>query len=161
MAQADMFLKLHNIKGESTDAKHKGEIEVLSYSWTGTQSGTGHVGTGSGAGKVAIGDLQITKYVDSASPQLFQFLTKGDHIAEGLLTCRKAGGEQLEYLKLKMEQVFITSVSVSGSQGHDSGTESVSLNFRKFTQTYTPQDEKGKPKTPVDFKWDIARASES
>ena len=29
----DIFLKLGDIKGESTDDKHKNEIEVLSFSW--------------------------------------------------------------------------------------------------------------------------------
>ena len=29
----DIFAKLGDIKGESLDAKHKDEIEVLSFSW--------------------------------------------------------------------------------------------------------------------------------
>ena len=33
MAAFDYFLKLDGIPGESTDAKHKGEIDVLSWSW--------------------------------------------------------------------------------------------------------------------------------
>ena len=33
MAAVDYFLKLDGIKGESTDAKHKDEIDVESFSW--------------------------------------------------------------------------------------------------------------------------------
>ena len=48
----DYFLKLDGIQGESVDDKHKDEIQIMSFSWGGSQtssvSGTG----GSGAGKV-------------------------------------------------------------------------------------------------------------
>jgi type VI secretion system (T6SS) effector Hcp len=30
---SDIFAKIGDIKGESSDSKHKDEIEVLSYSW--------------------------------------------------------------------------------------------------------------------------------
>ena len=43
----DMFIKIGDIKGESTDDKHKDEIDVLSWSLGATQSGTsGHGGGG-------------------------------------------------------------------------------------------------------------------
>src|SRR5262245_37922510 len=99
MAQADMFLKLTNIKGEALDKKHPGEIEVLSWSFGASQTGSAHGGTGSGTGKVAIQDLTITHYVDTASTDLLKHLTNGKHIDEGILTVRKAGGTHLEYLK--------------------------------------------------------------
>lgn len=49
----DMFIKIDGIKGESTDDKHKDEIDVLSWSWGMSQSGTVHTTGGSGAGKVS------------------------------------------------------------------------------------------------------------
>jgi type VI secretion system secreted protein Hcp len=160
MAQADMFLKLTNIKGESVDAKHPNEIEVLSWSFGASQTGSAHSGTGSGTGKVAIQDLTVTHYVDSASTDLLKHLTNGKHIDEGLLVVRKAGGTAVEYLKIKMEQVMVTHISNGGGAGQDRITENVTLNFRKFTQSYTPQDEKGSPRPSSDFTWDIAKASE-
>jgi len=160
MAQADMFLKLTNIKGEALDSKHKGEIEVLSWSFGASQAGTAHTGSGSGSGKVHIQDLTITHYVDQASTDLLKHLTNGKHIDEGLLTVRKAGGTALEYLKIKMIQVMVTHISNGGGAGQDRITENVTLNFRKFTQIYTPQDEKGSPKAASEFTWDIASASE-
>jgi len=160
MAQADMFLKLTNIKGEALDSKHKDEIEVLSWSFGGSQEGSAHGGTGSGTGKVHIHDLTITHYVDSASVDLFKHMTNGKHIDEGLLTVRKAGGTALEYLKLKLTQVLISHISHGGGAGQDRVTENVTLNFRKFTKTYTPQDDKGNAKASHEFSWDIAAASE-
>lgn len=160
MAQADMFLKLTNIKGESVDVKHPDEIEVLSWSFGASQEGSAHSGTGSGTGKVAIQDVTITHYVDSASTDLLKHLTNGKHIDEGLLVVRKAGGTAVEYFKFKMEQVMVTHISNGGGAGQDRVTENVTLNFRKFTQTYTPQDDKGAPKPKSEFTWDIAKSSE-
>ena len=67
----------------------------------------------------------------------------------------------MEYLKIKMEEILVTAVSTGGSGGEDRLTENVSLNFRKFTTTYTPQSEKGAAGTPVDFTYDIAANRES
>jgi type VI secretion system secreted protein Hcp len=160
MAQADMFLKLTNIKGEALDSKHKDEIEVLSWSFGASQAGSAHGGTGSGTGKVSIQDLTITHYVDQSSTDLLKHLTSGKHIDEGMLTVRKAGGTAVEYLKLKMVQVMVTHISNGGGAGQDRVTENITLNFRKFTQIYTAQDDKGSPKPSSDFTWDIAAASE-
>ena len=160
MAQADMFLKLTNIKGEALDAKHKDEIEVLSWSFGASQAGSAHGGTGSGTGKVSIQDLTITHYVDQSSTDLLKHLTNGKHIDEGMLTVRKAGGTHLEYFKFKMEQIIVTHISNGGGAGQDRITENVTLNFRKFTQIYTAQDAKGAAKPSSDFTWDIAAASE-
>jgi len=160
MAQADMFLKLTDIKGESIDSKHKDEIEVLSWSFGAAQGGSSHGGTGSGTGKVAFHDVTVTHYVDQASTDLLKLLTTGTHINEGTLTVRKAGGTPLEYFKLDMEQILVTNISNGGGAGQDRITENVTLNFRKFTQTYTGQDAKGIAKPASHFTWDIAAATE-
>jgi type VI secretion system secreted protein Hcp len=46
MAQ-DIFLKIDNVKGESTEHPHKDEIEVLNWAWTQTiPTGSGSPGGG-------------------------------------------------------------------------------------------------------------------
>jgi type VI secretion system secreted protein Hcp len=89
---ADMFMQIDDIKGESTDASHKDEIEVLSFGWATKQSGSAHSGTGAGSGKVSVGDLSFTKYVDRSSPVLFKLCCNGKHFQAAQLTIRKAGG---------------------------------------------------------------------
>ena len=60
------------------------------------------------------------------------------------MTVRKAGGDNpVEYLVYDMDEVFITNVSTSGSDGGGIATESVSLNFAKMTVTYTEQNADG------------------
>ena len=152
----DMFLKMAPIKGESADSKHKGEIDVLAWSWGASNSGTAHVGGGAGTGKVNVQDLSLTKYVDSSSTDLMKACCKGTHFGEALLTVRKAGGTPVEYIKITMNQVLITSLSTGGSGGEDRLTENVSLNFAKVKVEYTPQDEKGTAGAAMTMTWNIA-----
>ena len=152
-----MFLKIDGVDGESKDKKHAKAIDVLSWSWGASNNGSAHVGGGAGAGKANVQDLQITKYVDGSSPKLLLACCSGNHYAHALLTVRKAGGDSpVEYVKIKMDQVFITSVSTGGHGGEDRLTESVSLNFAKVNFDYVPQTEKGGAGTAIPFGWDVA-----
>ncbi len=151
----DMFLKLTGIDGESSDTVHAGEVDVLAWSWGASQSGTMHLGTGGGSGKVAVDNLSVTKYVDSASHSLLKHCHTGGHIEEGILTIRKAGGSPLEYIILTMRGIIVSSVSTGGSGGEDRLTENVALNFKEFEYAYTPQALDGTGEAAKEFKWDV------
>jgi type VI secretion system secreted protein Hcp len=158
----DMFLKLDDVKGESTVSKHEGEIDVLAWGWGMSQAGTLHAGTGGGSGKVSVNDISITKYVDKASPRLIISCCNGSHFNEGVLTVRKAGGkEPVEYLKITMKPVLITNVSTGGSGGEDRITEHVTLNFAEFNVVYTPQAGEGTGEGTVEAGWKIAQGAEA
>ena len=88
----DIFAKLGDIKGESQDAKHKDEIEVLSFSW-GVTSAPG-AGTGGGAGKPVFPEFSMVHNIDKASPSLMKACATGKHLPEATITQRKAGKEQ-------------------------------------------------------------------
>ncbi len=139
----DMFLKLNGIEGESRDKTHAKQIDILAWSWGMSNSGTAHMGGGAGAGKVNVQDISVTKYIDSSSNALIAACCAGTHISTANLIVRKAGGTPLEYIKIDMDEVMITSVSTGGSGGEDRLTENVVLNFAKFKFSYQPQDEKG------------------
>lgn len=152
----DMFLKLGGIDGESQDATHKNEIDILAWSWGASQSGTTHMGKGGGGGKVNVQDLSFTHYIDSASHMLLQRCFDGKHIDKGTLVVRKAGGTPLEYVTIVMEDIMVTSVSTGGSGGEDRLTENVVLNFSKVDFTYKPQKEDGSADADKKAGWDIA-----
>jgi type VI secretion system secreted protein Hcp len=152
----DMFLKLGTIKGESKDSVHKGEIDILAWSWGASNSGTAHVGGGAGAGKVNVQDMSITKYVDKSSPDIFLACCNGAHIPEALLVVRKAGTTPLEYIKITMTDVMITSVSTGGSGGEDRLTENVTLNFAKVKVGYVEQTATGAAGDKPEVGWDIS-----
>jgi type VI secretion system secreted protein Hcp len=156
----DMFLDINGVKGEARDKAHSKQIDVISWSWGMSNSGSAHVGGGAGAGKVNVEDISLTKYVDSASPALMLACANGSHFDEATLTVRKAGGTApVEYVTIKMNEVFITSVSTGASGGQDRLVEEVNLNFAKVNLYYTPQTEKGAKGTPIGFNWDIAANS--
>jgi type VI secretion system secreted protein Hcp len=135
----EMFLKLAGIDGESTDAKHKGEIDVLAWSWGLSQEGGSPGGGGGGAGRVKIENISIQKLVDLASPLLLSFSATGKHISDGTLTTRKAGkGAKAggEFLLFKMGNVIVTSVQVAAAQDGNAPTESITLSFGKVEFDY-------------------------
>ena len=72
-----MFLKLDGVDGESQDAAHKDEIEVLDWTWSMVQSGAMHSGSGGGAGKAQVGDLEFSHHLDRASPNLMRMCLPG------------------------------------------------------------------------------------
>jgi type VI secretion system secreted protein Hcp len=152
----DMFIKIGDIEGESTDSKHGKEIDILAWSWGMSQSGTTHMGGGGGSGKVNVQDISITKYVDASTHALMKACCDGTHYPEALLTVRKAGKEALEYIKITMKELIITSVSTGGSGGEDRLTENVSLNFAEFKLEYTPQNPDGSGGSAKEVGWNIA-----
>src|SRR5215208_1839834 len=114
---SDIFAKIGDIKGESTDDKHKGEVDVLSWSWGVQQSGTMAFGGGGGEGKASFNDFNFRHHIDKSSPVLMKACATGEHIKEATITVRKAGKGQQEFLIIKMSDIIITSVNPSGSAG--------------------------------------------
>jgi len=166
MALFDAFLKLDGIKGESADSKHKGEIDLMSFSWGLEQSGVQATGGGGGAGKVRFLDFQISKKTDASSPLLMLNCANGAHIPTAAFTVRKAGGTQLEYLKIKMTDVLISSYKPAGADlptgeltpdlTNEIPQERVTLNFAKIEFQYQPQGADGKAQGgPVIAGWDV------
>lgn len=151
----DYFLKIKDIEGESTDAKHKNEIDVLSWSWSESQSGTFASAGGGGAGKVNMNDLAFTMNVNKASPAILLACANGKHIETALLTCRKAGTEQQEYLKITFTDLLVSSFQTGGSSGDIVPVDSVSLNFSKIEYSYAPQNKKGGLDTPIPVHWNV------
>ena len=156
MAQADYFLKIEGVDGESNDDKHKKEIELESFSWGETNSGTAGHGGGAGAGKVAPQDFHIVKRVDKASPKLFVACATGEHFKKAVLIVRKAGKEQQEYLKLTFEDLIVSSYQLGGAASSDVvPMDQVSLNFAKLEVSYKAQKPDGTLDAEVKQKYDF------
>lgn len=152
----DMFLLLDGVKGESKDGKHgsAGAIDVLSFSWGCSQTGTFGAGGGGGAGKVAYTDLNIMMNVCKASAQLMQKCATGEHITKGTLIVRKAGKDQQEFYTVKLTDLLVASYQTSGAS--EVPTDSVSLNFAKIEFEYKGQKHDGSLDAPVFGKWNIS-----
>ncbi len=152
----DMFLKIDGIPGESVDSKHKGEIQLLSFSWGEQNTGAHAVGGGGGAGKVSMQDFHFAAAESIASPKLFLACASGQHIKTATLVARKAGDRSsLEFLKLELTDVLVSSFQSGGSEGETLPVDQVSLNFGRVQFSYTPQRPDGTGGTPVTAGWDI------
>jgi type VI secretion system secreted protein Hcp len=153
---ADFLLMIDGIKGESQQDKHKGEIEVESFSWGASQQGTFGAGGGGGAGKVSFTDIHFTSRVGKHSPLLVKACATGQHIKKAVLTCRKSGGDQQEYYKVTLEDLLVSSYQSGGSEGSNSvPADQCSLNFSKIEFSYAPQKEDGKLDSPVVIQYDL------
>jgi len=159
---ADTFLKIDNVDGEALDEKHSNWIEVLSFGHDMMQqvSNTRSTAGGAATGRTQHGDFEITKYVDKSSPKLYEAVSTGKHLGNVKLEVCRAGGGQVKFLEIKMEEVMISSVRLN-SNGHGGGedqlpTETVHLNYGKIEWIYTQQKRKdGAGGGQVTAKYDL------
>jgi len=154
----DIFLKIDGIAGESEDSKHSGEIQLDSFSFGVSQTGTSGTGGGAGAGKAHFQDVHLSKKVDKATPNLIKACATGQHIANAVVVFRKAGGQQEEYFTIKFKDILVSSVQGSDSGGVDGILmEQVSLNFTSVQYIYKEQAKDGTLKGTVDFGYDVKK----
>ena len=152
----DHFLKLDGIPGESVDAKHKGEIDVVAFSWGVNRPGSAGPGHGGGAGKAIFEDLLVVARTSKASPKLWQACATGQHVKTAVLVCRKAGETPLEFLKITLSDVTITSYEIDGSD-EELPLDQIAFAFAKVETAYTAADATGKAQPPVKAGWDVKK----
>ncbi|CDO31877.1 Hcp family type VI secretion system effector [Mycolicibacterium porcinum] len=131
----EIFAKIGDIKGESTDARHPDEIDVVSFSWGVAQTGPTGGGGGGGAGRATFQDLLIVHTIDSATPALLLACATGRHLPQATISHRKAGENQQDYLTVKLSDVTITALTQNGLESQPY-TETVSLRFTKVDLLY-------------------------
>jgi type VI secretion system secreted protein Hcp len=137
----DYFLKLDGIQGESVDANHKDEIQIVSWSWGGSQTSTVAGTGGSGAGKVDLSDFNIITNFDKATPKLFKSLCAGTHIKTGTMSAVKSGAEGKPYLKVDFTELFVSSLQLSASG--EIPMVSISFSYNTIKIDYSTQNEQG------------------
>jgi type VI secretion system secreted protein Hcp len=147
----DMFLKIDGIDGESSDANHKGEIEIESFSWGASAPGTAGPGGGR-AGRVTMEDFSFTTPVTRASPKLFLACVERRRIKTALLTVRRSGGHQHDFLKVTMSDVQVSGWEQAA--GAELPMDQVSLSFGKVQIAHTGQRPDGSPGDIVSAGWD-------
>lgn len=150
-----IFANIVTIKGESQDDRHKDEIDVLSWSWGMSQSGTaGHAGGGS-EGRVRFHEFSFTHHVDAASPLLMRACATGELVTDATITVRRPGEGRQEYLTIAMKDLLVTSVSAGISAQGDATIESVVLSFAKVDLEYRPQKPDGTQDVGIHFSYDL------
>jgi type VI secretion system secreted protein Hcp len=160
-AADDIFLRMDPVRGESVDARHRGEIDILSYAQS--MAGPfahGTTSSGAGAGKTVCGPVTLMKYVDQASPDLILSAANGRHYPKAVITFRKSGQAAFEYYKVTLEDVVVTEVEQSDSKisfpnpATPRAMEKVSLLGRTFAFEYVAQTQTGAAGAQPKAGWD-------
>jgi type VI secretion system secreted protein Hcp len=149
----DYFLKIDGIPGESQDSKHKDWIELASFSWGLTHPGAA-MGSGHGEGRAQFEDFRFVMAVNKASPRLFLACASGTHIKEARLSVVRPGSTPLEYLKMKLNEVLVTSFEEAA--GEEEPQDTVGFNFVRIEMDYTPQQATGATGAVVGSGWDLS-----
>jgi type VI secretion system secreted protein Hcp len=157
-ALADTFLRLDGIDGESTDEKHKGEIDILSFTQSWINSGSISPGGGGGAGKVVCGAVTLMKNIDKSSPQLLKYVVQGKHIKEGTITFQGNGRQSPEYYTIRMSEIFVNELTQTDAADPNRIFEKVVLTATKYDFEYRTFSDKGTVVTPVKAGYDCKTA---
>lgn len=142
-----IFAKIAGIPGESANARHKDEIDLRSVDLGIASSGSATAGGGGGAGKATADEVEVTKFIDKSSTELFRRVADGKHITDALITVERGGDAPQPIVTYALTDVLVTKF-----RSHSSGnvpTESVSLSYSKIKITYfeTKQDGTTTPHT--------------
>jgi len=156
-ATIDMFIKMDPIKGESTVSGHEDEIDVLSYSFEVTKQISSVGSTPPSFGRTEFA-FSFTHFLDSTTPQLYTHTAEGRSIQEAILElCQPSSGKKLLcYMEYKfLNPVLFPSVMTEGSITDVRPIEKVTLLFCEVEWKYTPFDNKGEPKSPIQGRFDL------
>jgi type VI secretion system secreted protein Hcp len=152
----DMFLEIPEVKGESQKKDHEDQIDILSFSdGVVQQTSFGMLGKGGGSGRAEFQDIHLVKYVDKASALLWKACANHQHFPKATIHFIKHGEKPMEYFKVELEDVAISSLQTTGSSSGDMPMESVTLGCAKVTKTYTEQKADGGPGASIDAQYSI------
>lgn len=157
----DIFLSLDGITGESRDERHRGSIDLSSFSFGLANPGSAHAGgSGAAAGKVSFQEIHCTSDVSLASPQLALHCANGSHIKTGTITVRRAGdsaGSGQEFYVVKLKEIVITSVQDT-TNSDEGPKESITFVFGALQVEYHQQNPDGSSGASSTFSWDLKNA---
>jgi type VI secretion system secreted protein Hcp len=159
----DVFIKIGDIKGESTKVGHEGWIELNSVQWgIGRAISSPAGGASRDASAPSISELTLSKTLDSSTPKLFLNAVGGSGVIPKvelhLVNTSNTGGAGVVFYKLFLENVLVSGLSTSAAAGSDRPQESISLNFTKIQMEYFIVDEKVGSKSTGLSGYDLATA---
>lgn len=129
--QENAFLKLGNIKGKAETKGFTDQIVFQSMSYSVHQAGEWEDGDRLSGRITTFGDLTLVKDMDSSSPSLAQACATKEQFPKAEVSLVAAGKET--YLKVTLEHVIVTSVSIGFHSGEARPSETATLSYKKAT----------------------------
>ncbi len=156
-AAPDIFMRVEGIPGDATDAQHRDEIVVASYSFNIAQSASPSRGGGASAGRATVTPFVVTKPVDSASPRLAIASLRGQVLPRVDITVRRPGQARDEYLRFTLTDVVVSGFAQEAPSENAAPVETVQLSYGTIVMEYVPQRSGGAAGAPVRMGWDVQR----
>ncbi|MFD1804239.1 Hcp family type VI secretion system effector [Mixta tenebrionis] len=156
----DMFMKVDGVNGESQDSNHKGWTDINSFSWGAAQPGNMAVGGGGGAGKVNFKDLQVTALIDKSTTAILRHCSSGKHLTKVEVSVCKAGGQQVEYARITLEDVLVTNIEYTGADNGDTVGVNYTFQASRVKQQYWEQTASGGKGAESSAGWNIKENKE-
>lgn len=157
----DMFMKVEGASGESKDSNHTGWTDIDSFTWGAIQPHSMSSGGGAGVGKVAFQDLNVVAKMDKCYPAVLKHCATGKHLGKVEISLCKAGGSQIEYGKIELTDVLVTSVIVSGTSSGESTVVNYSFQAAKIKTQYWEQTNQGGKGAESQMGFDIKQNREA
>ena len=151
---SEVYLTVDGVEGEATAAGFEGQIVLDSFQLGANNPTSIGAGGGAGSGKVTLSNFTVSKRTDASSVPLFLACCSGTHFANAEVTIRRAGGEQIEFLKYTFDTLFVEDISWSGGTGDEGPMETLSLAYGSVEMTYTPQNADGTAGAAIVGGWD-------
>jgi type VI secretion system secreted protein Hcp len=157
----DMFMKVEGASGESKDSNHTSWTDIDSFTWGAIQPHSMASGGGAGVGKVAFQDLNVVAKIDKCYPAVLKHCATGKHLGKVEISLCKAGGSQIEYGKIELTDVLVTSVTVSGTSSGESTVVNYSFQASKVKTQYWEQTNQGGKGAESQMGFDIKQNKEA
>jgi type VI secretion system secreted protein Hcp len=154
----EYFLKIDGIDGESKREGAEKHIDIESYSWGESQSGSHTVGAHETAGKVDMQPFSFVTKMSSASPKLFLKCATGEYIDKAVFIARKAlGTKQETFLKWTLKDIIVSSYNTNGAGGDGIPMDSFTLAYTGIEIEYKPEEGKNKLGAAVTAGYDLKK----
>ena len=152
--ERDFFLKIDGIDGESQDSKHPNEIRIEDFTLNVVSRGRRGDYT---VGKPVHDDARFFAFVEQSYPKIKHACATRDSFAKAVLTCRKAGKNQQDYLRITLSQVLVTSCKIH-TDGQLLPLMEFTLSFVKELIEYKEQKQDGSLSGAISAEVDLRRS---
>jgi type VI secretion system secreted protein Hcp len=166
----DIYVKFEGgseLQGDSTDTKHKDEIEVSSFVHKVVQPKSSSASTAGAftAERTEHGEMVFTKDIDKATSKLLRASSAGTVYPKAIITFYRAYGgkgttgtsqSRVDYFKITLEDVVISSVGMTVGEG-ELPAESFGLKYGKVTWEYKQHKTDGSSTSTGPASWDLRK----
>lgn len=152
-ANAQIFLSVDGVDGESNFAAFKNSTQLSSFSW-GAKNTPTLSSTGLSAGKAAIEEFSFTKARGIASAALQSWVYNGKRIPKAEIRYYSAGNNT-PFLTIILEDVSITSWNISASE-NEKPVETFIMTASRYKTEEFSKNPDGSPKR-IATGWDVSR----